>query len=241
MIGGALFSAPKGALSIWETGGFCCGCSEPLKKSIARRRAPSTITTTLMPTSRDLNRDPILLMKALGGGAVSFLSDAAAAGRAAGWPACSLVTAWAARRAAATKLARTDGSVSADAAGTPPAVASEAAMRSMALAMARIRRPPEPGSSGASGGRSDTIGGRGWGAGADGLVGTGVSAAGMARRSRNGTGAAAGTGTSDAGVETGRATDGARIAGGAAAAGRSLPWRSSSMVARRSTTCSMVP
>ena len=38
--------------------------------------------------------------------------------------------------------------------------ASEPAMRSMAPAMARPRRPPEPGSSGASGGRSDTIGAR---------------------------------------------------------------------------------
>ena len=73
-------------------------------------------------------------------------------------------------------------------------------MRSMALAIARIRRPPEPGSSGASGGRSDTIGWRGCGAGAEGLVGTGASAVGTARGSRNGVDAGAGAGANEEGI-----------------------------------------
>src|SRR5580704_13806801 len=147
---------------------------------IASLKVPSTITTTLAPTSSERilvvrgedglapSLAPTLMLSlALAASFAASLAFALAAARPAlSLAGCAAAAAWAARRAAAMKLEDDTGSFGAD--GISLIALSDAAMRSLGEDM----RPPGrvPGSSGSSGGNSGASAG---GRGAD--VGTRIS------------------------------------------------------------------
>src|ERR1700730_18067954 len=119
---------------------------------IAILKEPSTITTTLAPTSSDRILEVMVdgSLALSPAGALSDLRPALSLGGAA-------AAAWAARRAAAMKLDVLAGSRAL--AGISLIALSEAAMRSDGEASRALGRVP--GSSGGSGGRSGAIGRRG--------------------------------------------------------------------------------
>src|SRR5215472_9336166 len=148
--------APPGGMAsfIWVTGRIDSGLSGLRDGLSANPSAPNTSTIALTPRTTDfvrgLNTPNSLAWK--------FERDfcAVLSNRPPGALGYSFATTWAARRAAATKLARAGAAVSV--AFAEPFTACDAAIRSIALATTWTRRAPEPGSSGTSGARSGPAG-----------------------------------------------------------------------------------